>query len=111
MATNMTVKDCKPLVEKVCTNLKDIDERWLEFDQAPRIHANPVFSHIYQMIYRRLVKQPAPKDAKPPVKKEKEPAANEIQTDSKLVPADTTEKPTKQDAVVEMKRTRAQKAP
>ena len=56
MVTDMTVKDCKPLVEKVCTHLKDIDERWLKFDQAPRIHANSVFSHIYQMIYRKLVK-------------------------------------------------------
>ena len=56
MPNELSVKDCKPLVERVSTNLKDIDERWIEFDQAPRIHANPVFSHIYQRIYRRLVK-------------------------------------------------------
>ena len=71
MGVQVSQKDCKDLIENLALALKDVDERWIDFDAAPRTHSNPTYAFMYQRLYKKLGKPPAPKDAKPAVKKEK----------------------------------------
>lgn len=39
--------DARLIVEELINELKDRDEKWSQFDEAPRNHYNTIFSHMY----------------------------------------------------------------
>ena len=47
MGQNMTKDDYKDLIETIAATLKDEDPVWIDFDDAPRVNTNPIYSCIY----------------------------------------------------------------
>ena len=68
MGQSMSRADCGGLIERAAVTLKDIDQKWIDFDKAPRTHKNPIYSFMYQSLYRKLPKPEAEKKM-PPVQK------------------------------------------
>ena len=73
MGVNITKEDVKDIVLKVTLELKDLDDRWIEYDHAPRNHKNPIYDMIYRKVYNEVIKQSKAKDVKPAIKKPKAP--------------------------------------
>ena len=43
----MTKDNSKHMIETVVATLKDVDPVWFDFDDAPRLNSNPIYSKIY----------------------------------------------------------------
>lgn len=71
----MTKANLQFLIEAVAAYLKDEDPEWIDFEDAPRTSGNPIYSRIYQKLYKRLPKAPISKDSKHVAKKDGRPVS------------------------------------
>ena len=73
LSHDMNRDNCKFLIEAVAATLKDEDPEWIDFEDAPRTNTNPIYSCIYQKLYKRLPKAPISKEVKHVAKKDNRP--------------------------------------
>ena len=96
MGEELTQTDCVEVVERVAMALKDIDQKWLDFDDAPRKHSNYIYSKMYQKVYKRLARPAATKKVKVIAKKEQplidSVATGKNQKNTTKMPVNKTEK-------------------
>ena len=99
--TALSPGDSKTIVEEVFVSLKDEDDKWIEYDHAPRNHSNPIFSHTYQRTYRMIQKRGPAKFTKPAIKTTKSEAAKDAPVTTRTETTGMSQKSVKTESVFE----------